>query len=189
MTVVLALSLLASGMSAAGAQTLQKAEACHALLTMESSGNETLNRVTVCSDGVLLASHSFTAPAFGSTPEKPTKWEYQGHLEHDELADLNNVLARKDIAALPSQVTVETDKSKYHLLWTLNVTINHDGKVQSADLRNLPYLVGCEMPPEINATERDLICLLTELYEQAKSGAKPEQDCNCQPLHAMAAGR
>jgi hypothetical protein len=34
-----------------------------------------------------------------------------------------------------------------------------------------------------------LICLLNELYAQAKSGAQPERDCNCQSLHAMAGGR
>lgn len=180
--------VFAAGLCAARTQTSQNAKDCHAILTMEALGNETNDRVTVCSDGSLFASHTFTAPAFGSTPEKETTWEYRGRAEREELADLKNILTRRDIAELPSQVDVEKDKTRYRLLWTLNATIERDGKQQSVALRNLPTLMGCAMPPEVTGTERDLICLLNQLYAQTKSGSTPEPVCDCRSLHAMVSG-
>lgn len=160
---------------------------CTPLLSIDANRNQRIDRLTVCADGRLMASHAFSAPAPETMPSDQTIWTYAGRLDEGALADLKTVLSRSDIAQLPRQISVERDQEKYGLLWSVNVTITRAGQEQNVSIANLPLAPCGDMPREEMATEMEVICLFQQLYSQAERGELPsETDCGCRTLRAMA---
>ncbi len=180
------LSLLVSFGLTANA-TNPSSSPCAPLLTIDANRNQRIDRLTVCTDGRLVASHAFSTPAPETMPSDQIIWIYAGRLDEGALADLKTVLSRSDIAQLPRQISVERDQEKYGLLWSINVTIAHTGQKQNVSIANLPLAPCGEIPREETATEMEVICLFQQLYSQAERGDLPnETDCGCRTLRAMA---
>jgi hypothetical protein len=190
--VIVGFFLFVSGIaSAQGVAPKQKtAEApCVAVLKVEAMRfagrkDETFDTLTVCEDGRVSASHSFTVPAFGAAAAEPTKWDYSGEIDKDAQSDLKKIVRRTDITRLPESVNAIKTPSPVDVL--MRFTILDQGTERTTTLR-VPS-IGCgEDRPEIPKAVLDLICVFTDLYQRAKVGNSPSQNsCGCKSLHEMA---
>ena len=173
------------------AQTQKQHSECSPILQFEwrqdPSDKTAIDRLTVCEDGTLLASHEFTAPAFGDTPAEPTKWKYQNNISKDSLADLRRVLLREDIFQLSAEVKVPVPRNlNPDYVQSMEVFILRETKQRRVIVSGPLSLTCAPSQPEIPETVRDLICLFGDLYERAKSGKESgDPSCRCKSLHEM----
>ena len=184
---LLVVMILTAGASVGQSPSPNVSHSCVPVLRIDSvvyanTKDETVDSVTVCEDGAVKAFHSFTAPAFGTTPAEPTKWEYSGSMDKEALDDLRKFAHRSDVAALPEQVNVirkptPVDSSMRFVFF--------EKGIERAITANVPYS-WCD--EEIPQSVRALICLYADLVERTKpSSGTNERVCGCKPLHEMAA--
>ena len=146
--------------------------------------SEKIDSVTVCDDGKVTASHSFTAPSFGAAQAEPTKWDYKGKMDKEALFDLKKIIQRPDVVRLPERVNAIKTKSSVDVL--MRFTIFDQGTERTIELHIPPIACGDEHP-ELPEAVWDLICLFTNLYDRTKTDRpSPENDCGCKSLHEMA---
>ena len=151
--------------------------------------DQSADSLTACENGELIAFHTFTAPAFGSTPSEVTKWDYSGQLSKDVLPELRQILLRSDISQLSEEVTVKVAPGQTPA-GTMRFAIIREGKQQNVTLTRFSYLSCAEKHPVMPEPAWDLFCLFSELYESARSGTAPsDEPCGCKSLHAMAAAK
>jgi hypothetical protein len=126
-------------------RTVEKTE-CVPLFKVEWTQPEgkTVDELTACADGKLLASHTFTAPAFRSAPSERTTWRYQGQIDKDLISDLSKILHRKDISGLPTQVELGVGVPNYVLREQDQVarfSISQEKREQKSDSAEHPWCV------------------------------------------------
>jgi len=152
---------------------------------------ETVDKVTACANGELIASHTFTAPAFGSTSAEPTTWHYQGRLEKNAVVDLNKILHRKDISGLASKIDLGVKGVPNFVLHeqdqVARFSVSHEKTAQTITLKNIPGISCGEKPAQVEEAVWDLLCLYNYLYTRAKGGNDSSVgDCGCKSLKDMA---
>jgi hypothetical protein len=147
------------------------------------------DEVSACANGELVAVHAFVAPAFDSSQtQKRTTWEYPGKLKKNDLLDLQRILLRPDISALPDRLQLDfRNTPRGAPRFTMEFHVLRDGIEQSVTLEGLPYLACQDKPEEILEGAWALFCLYGNLYNRAKSGAAASDGgCGCPTLHGMA---
>lgn len=176
----------------AHSQTVEKTE-CAPLFKVEWTQLEgkTVDALTACADGKLLASHTFTAPAFGSTPPERTTWRYQGQIDKDLISDLSKILHRKDISGLPTEVELGVKGVPNYVLHeqdqVARFSISQEKREQKVTVQNIPGVYCGEKPARVEEAVWDLICLYGDLYARAKSGNDSSSgNCGCKSLNDMA---
>jgi hypothetical protein len=188
--VIVGFFLFVSGIaSAQGVAPKQKtAEApCVAVLKVEAMRfagrkDETFDTLTVCEDGRVSASHSFTVPAFGAAAAEPTKWDYSGEIDKDAQSDLKKILRRTDVAGLPERV--DAIKTPSAADGVMRFTIVDQGTERTITLQ-VPS-IGCGDRPEMAAAVWDLMCVFGDLFQGVKvRKLSSENSCGCKSLHDM----
>jgi hypothetical protein len=161
---------------------------CVVVLKVESimyagTKDEKIDSLTVCDDGKATTTHSFTAPAFGTTPPEPTKWDHSGEIDKDARADLKKIMRRTDIVRLPASVNAIKTPSPVDGL--MHFTIIDRGTERTITMHISP--IGCGDRPEMPQAAWDLICVFADLSERARTGnPSPEIGCGCKSLREMA---
>jgi hypothetical protein len=198
MKIVLVFSLLAliSGSFSAPSVYSQNSEQridCTPLFKVDwtQSEGETVEQVTVCADGELIASHTFNAPAFGSTPPERTTWRYKGRIEKSIIADLNRTLHRKDITGLPTETDLAVKGVPNSVLHeqdqVARFSISQEKTAKTITLQNIPGIYCGDKPAQVEEAVWDLICLYGDLYTRAKTGNDSSSgQCGCKSLKDMA---
>jgi hypothetical protein len=147
------------------------------------TGDEKVDTVVVCKDGMLSGVHSFVAPQFGDEKPERTKWNYSGMLEKQEFSDLKKMMERKDIVELPPRIDVIKAKSPIDLLMTYTL-VARNGMKKTITLQIPP--ITCHDNLEMPKPVWDLVCLFIHLQDHFKAGAAGKA-CGCKSLHEMAA--
>ena len=154
---------------------------------MQFDGN-TVDEVTACADGELLASHTFNAPAFGSTPPERTTWRYKGQIDKSLVAD--KILHRKEIVVLPTEIDLGVKGVPNAVLHeqdqVAHFSISREKTEQTITLQNIPGIYCGDKPARVEEAVWDLICLFNDLYGRAKSGGESSGNCGCKSLNDMA---
>jgi hypothetical protein len=137
----------------------------------------------VCDDGKATTTHSFTAPAFGTTPPEPTKWDHSSEIDKEAQANLKKIVRRTDIIRLPASINAIKTPSLVDVL--MRFTIFDRGTERSITM-HIPS-IGCGDRPEMPQAAWDLICVFADLSERAKTGSPaPENSCGCKSLSEIA---
>ena len=190
--ILLALTSCLFHVQRAYSQTPEPKPQCSPLFKVNWSqfGGETVDAVTVCTDGKVLASHTFTAPAFGNTPADRTTWRYSGHIDNYFLSDLRKILRRSDISKLPARVDLAINGVPASAIHekedTAQFSISREGGEQDVVVRNIPAIFCRERPARVEDAVWDLICLYGDLYTRAKSGKDSSTgECGCKSVKEM----
>jgi hypothetical protein len=174
-------------------QTLKRKTECSPLFKAEwiQLHGDTVDEVTACADGELMASHTFNAPAFGSTPPERTTWRYNGQIDKNLVADLSKTLHRKEISVLPIEIDLGVKGVPNAVLHeqdqVAHFSISQEKTEQKITLQNIPGIYCGDKPAQVEEAVWDLICLYRDLYARAKSGDKLSSgNCGCKSLNDMA---
>jgi len=160
---------------------------CDPILKIESTlyagtKDETVDSLTLCQDGTVKSYHSFTTPAFGSTPPEFTKWDYTGQIEKGEVSDVKKLVNRDDILGLPEHLNLATKPTRVDS--TIRFVFLEKGSKRSITLI-VPY-AWCD-EQQIPKPARDLICLFGNLGQRGQPATTFDgSSCGCRSLHEMA---
>jgi hypothetical protein len=160
----------------------------------EGRPSEVVDKLTVCVDGKVAASHNFTAPAFGSTPPERTTWRYQAQVDRDLISGLSKVLRRNDISSLQTDVDLGVKGVPSYVLHekgdTAHFSIFQEKTQRTVTAHNIPGLLCGDRPAQVEDAVWDLICLFRDLYARAKTGSDSRAGgCGCRSVDEMIAAK
>jgi hypothetical protein len=174
-------------------QELKRQTECSALLKAEllQDHGGTVDELTACANGELMASHTFNAPALGNSLPERTTWRYKGQIDKDLVADLKKALHRKEISVLPAEIDLGVKGVPNSVLHeqdqVVHLSIAREKTEQEITLQNIPGIYCGEKPAEVEEAVWDLICLYGDLYERAKGSHELRSgNCGCRSLSDMA---
>ncbi len=174
-------------------QTPEQRTDCSRLFEVEWTQfeGETVDKVTVCAEGKISASHTFTVPAFGNTHPERTTWRYQAKTDKNLISDLRTILHRNSVSALPAEVDLAIQGVPNSVLRekedTAHFSMSQEGGQQSVTVHNIPALFCGEKPARVEEAVWDLICLYLDLYATSENGNESKSDnCGCKSLNDMA---